>query len=156
MNIINVIFLKTVSLCLLIMAITIMFIIVLILRSSFRAAFVLTLLPRQFVWPICYVAETLALLCQRVKVYMVYKYSCALEFLLICSFSVHNALIALCANRWPLMIDPQGQANKWIKNMEKSNKLEVIKQTDSNYLRTLENCIQVKSFYRWDVLWVIM
>ena len=42
------------------------------------------------------------------------------------------------------MIDPQGQANKWIKNMEKSNKLEVIKLSDSNYLRTLENCIQVR------------
>lgn len=41
------------------------------------------------------------------------------------------------------MIDPQGQANKWIKNMERTNKLEVIKQTDHNYLRTLENCIQV-------------
>lgn len=49
----------------------------------------------------------------------------------------------MCANRWPLMIDPQGQANKWVKNMEKVNKLEVIKQSDSNYLRTLENCIQV-------------
>ncbi|ELT89912.1 hypothetical protein CAPTEDRAFT_157693, partial [Capitella teleta] len=58
------------------------------------------------------------------------------------NFSVHNALIATCANRWPLMIDPQGQANKWIKNMEKSNKLEVVKMSDSNYLRTLENCIQ--------------
>ena len=41
------------------------------------------------------------------------------------------------------MVDPQGQANKWIKNMEKSNKLEVIKLSDPNYTRTLENCIQV-------------
>ena len=59
------------------------------------------------------------------------------------SYSVHNAIISSCANRWPLMIDPQGQANKWIKNMEKSNKLEVIKMSDPTYLRTLENCIQV-------------
>lgn len=41
------------------------------------------------------------------------------------------------------MIDPQGQANKWIKNMEKTNKLEVVKLSDPNYLRTVENCIQV-------------
>jgi hypothetical protein len=39
------------------------------------------------------------------------------------------------------MIDPQGQANKWVKNMEKEFKLSVIKLTDSDYMRTLENCI---------------
>jgi len=46
------------------------------------------------------------------------------------------------ARRWPLMIDPQGQANKWIKNMEKPNNLHVIKLSDSDFVRTLENCIQ--------------
>ena len=40
------------------------------------------------------------------------------------------------------MIDPQGQANKWVKNMEKVNNLHVIKLTDSDYVRTLENCLQ--------------
>lgn len=40
------------------------------------------------------------------------------------------------------MIDPQGQANKWIKNMEKKNNLHVIKLTDGDFMRTLENCIQ--------------
>lgn len=39
------------------------------------------------------------------------------------------------------MIDPQGQANRWTKNMEKDNKLLVIKLTDSDYMRTLENCV---------------
>jgi hypothetical protein len=29
------------------------------------------------------------------------------------------------SRRWPLMIDPQGQANKWIKNMEKPKNLHV-------------------------------
>lgn len=48
------------------------------------------------------------------------------------------------ANRWPLMIDPQGQANKWVKNMEKVNKLAVIKLSDNNYTRALENCLQVR------------
>ena len=38
-------------------------------------------------------------------------------------FSIDNAIITSRSRRWPLMIDPQGQANKWIKNMEKDNKL---------------------------------
>lgn len=53
-----------------------------------------------------------------------------------------HLLISSNANRWPLMIDPQGQANKWVKNMEKKNNLHVIKMTDADYVRTLENCIQ--------------
>eukprot|EP00058_Branchiostoma_floridae_P012955 XP_002598443.1 hypothetical protein BRAFLDRAFT_114741 [Branchiostoma floridae] len=40
------------------------------------------------------------------------------------------------------MIDPQGQANKWVKNMEKANNIHVIKLTDGDFVRTLENCIQ--------------
>ncbi|XP_043569115.1 dynein axonemal heavy chain 3-like [Chiloscyllium plagiosum] len=58
------------------------------------------------------------------------------------TFSVDNAIIVTSAQRWPLMIDPQGQANKWIKNMEKSNKLHVSKLTESDCIRTLGNCIQ--------------
>ncbi|KAF6028574.1 DNAH7 [Bugula neritina] len=40
------------------------------------------------------------------------------------------------------MIDPQGQANKWVKNMEKANNLHVVKSSDNDFVRTLENCIQ--------------
>ena len=40
------------------------------------------------------------------------------------------------------MIDPQNQANKWIKNLEKHNNLNVVKKTDKNLLRILENSIQ--------------
>ena len=40
------------------------------------------------------------------------------------------------------MIDPQGQANKWVKNMEKESGLRVVKLTQADYVRTLENCIQ--------------
>uniref|UniRef100_A0ABI7XYE4 EF-hand domain-containing protein n=1 Tax=Felis catus TaxID=9685 RepID=A0ABI7XYE4_FELCA len=58
------------------------------------------------------------------------------------SFSIDNGIIIMNARRWPLMIDPQGQANKWIKNMEKTNSLHVIKLSDPDYVRTLENCIQ--------------
>ena len=35
-----------------------------------------------------------------------------------------------------------GQANKWVKNLERPNKLSVIKLSDPNYARTLENSIQ--------------
>merc|ERR1719181_1271856 len=38
------------------------------------------------------------------------------------------------------MIDPQGQANKWVRNMEKQNGVHVLKLTD-DYMRTLENAI---------------
>uniref|UniRef100_A0A3B3V0D7 Dynein axonemal heavy chain 3 n=1 Tax=Poecilia latipinna TaxID=48699 RepID=A0A3B3V0D7_9TELE len=55
------------------------------------------------------------------------------------SFSIENGIMI---SRWPLMIDPQGQANKWVKNMEKANNLHVIKLSDSDFVRTLENCIQ--------------
>jgi len=42
----------------------------------------------------------------------------------------------------PLFYYAPGQANKWVKNMEKTNKLSVIKLSDPNYARTLENSIQ--------------
>ncbi|GLI63290.1 hypothetical protein VaNZ11_006196 [Volvox africanus] len=58
------------------------------------------------------------------------------------SFSIDNGIIVSKARRWPLLIDPQGQANKWIKNMEKKHKLEVMKLSDGDYIRRLENAIQ--------------
>jgi len=54
----------------------------------------------------------------------------------------HGRLLGCAARRWPLCIDPQGLANKWIKAMEKDAGLLVIKLTDANFLRTLENAIQ--------------
>ncbi len=58
------------------------------------------------------------------------------------SFSIDNGIVVFSARRWPLMIDPQGQANKWIRNMEKANNLQIVKLTNPNYLRSLENAIQ--------------
>lgn len=31
--------------------------------------------------------------------------------------SLENAIFAMEGNRWPLLIDPQSQATKWIANM---------------------------------------
>ena len=41
------------------------------------------------------------------------------------SLSIDNAIVVANARRWPLMIDPQGQANKWIKNLKRSSNLQV-------------------------------
>jgi dynein heavy chain len=58
------------------------------------------------------------------------------------SLSRENALISFNSRRWPLFIDPQNQANKWIRNMERGNGLDIMKLTDRDYLRTMENCIR--------------
>ena len=58
------------------------------------------------------------------------------------SFSIENAIMMSRSNRWPLMIDPQGQANKWVKKMEEENGLKVVKQNQSNFVRVIENAIQ--------------
>ncbi|KAI8820875.1 dynein heavy chain and region D6 of dynein motor-domain-containing protein [Fimicolochytrium jonesii] len=58
------------------------------------------------------------------------------------SLSRDNAIIVQNSRRWPLLIDPQGQANKWIRNMEKDNTLDIVKLTDKDFLRTLENAIR--------------
>ena len=58
------------------------------------------------------------------------------------SFSIENGIMLFKSNRWPLMIDPQGQANKWIKKMEEHNSLKIVKQNQGNFVRTLENAIQ--------------
>ncbi|KAL2653916.1 hypothetical protein R1flu_022044 [Riccia fluitans] len=58
------------------------------------------------------------------------------------SLSEDNGIIVSKARRWPLMIDPQVQANKWIKNMYKDIGLDVIKLSEKDYLRTLENGIR--------------
>ena len=57
--------------------------------------------------------------------------------------STENAILVTHARRWPLMIDPQDQANRWVRTKEAKNALKVIKLTDSNFLRTLENCIRI-------------
>ena len=46
------------------------------------------------------------------------------------------------SNRWPLFIDPEGQFSIWVRKIEQNNNLQVIKLSDGDFVRTLENCIQ--------------
>jgi dynein heavy chain len=52
------------------------------------------------------------------------------------SVSIENAIMLQRSNRWPLMIDPQGQANRWVKMLEGGNAelpLKVVKQSMPNF-----------------------
>ncbi|XP_045920170.1 dynein axonemal heavy chain 2 isoform X2 [Micropterus dolomieu] len=61
------------------------------------------------------------------------------------AFSTENGVIVTRGNRWPLMVDPQGQALKWIKNMEMKRGLKIIDFQMADYLRVLENAIQFEN-----------
>uniref|UniRef100_A0A8C4HQX9 AAA+ ATPase domain-containing protein n=1 Tax=Dicentrarchus labrax TaxID=13489 RepID=A0A8C4HQX9_DICLA len=57
--------------------------------------------------------------------------------------STENGILVTEGRRWPLMIDPQDQANRWIRSKEVKHGLKVIKLTDPSFLRTLENAIRM-------------
>lgn len=58
--------------------------------------------------------------------------------------STENGVIIAKTKRWPLMIDPQSQANKFIKNLGAKHEegFSVIKPTESNIMRTIELAVQ--------------
>lgn len=58
------------------------------------------------------------------------------------SVSAENAIcITKGKERWPLMIDPQQQANQWIKHMEAPNDLQIAKSKDSALMKVVEYCL---------------
>ncbi|CAE7879527.1 DNAH1, partial [Symbiodinium sp. KB8] len=68
--------------------------------------------------------------------------------------SVENGIIMAKARRWPLLIDPQGQANRYIKNMGKDkalamNGMDVVRENDKKFLQNLENGVR---FGKWILL----
>ena len=68
------------------------------------------------------------------------------------NLSVENGIIMFGSRRWPLMIDPQTQANKFIKKLgsvTEGIQLDVFKLSESNLIRVLELAIQ---FGRWVLL----
>ncbi|XP_065348136.1 dynein axonemal heavy chain 7-like [Cloeon dipterum] len=58
------------------------------------------------------------------------------------SFVMGSAVIIKHSEKWPLIIDPEGQANKWIRAIEGQNQLQVLRLCDSDYIRNLDSCIQ--------------
>eukprot|EP01083_Nonionella_stella_P170776 581956_1 len=50
--------------------------------------------------------------------------------------------MATQGERWPLMIDPQGQAKKWVKNLEAENKILITRFGDPELLRVMERGVR--------------
>lgn len=57
-------------------------------------------------------------------------------------FSIENGIIINHSSRWPLIIDPQCQAFKWIKHIEADNDLKIIDFCLPNYMAILEISLQ--------------
>ncbi|KAK7198632.1 dynein heavy chain [Novymonas esmeraldas] len=65
-------------------------------------------------------------------------------------FSIDNAVIMANSSRWPLLIDPQQQANRWIRCRERGGgaggggggvDLVVVRLTEKDYLRTIRHAV---------------
>lgn len=57
------------------------------------------------------------------------------------SVSLENGILTTKAERYGLCIDPQEQANKWIKNMYKSLDLNMTTFVSKTFLRSVTNCV---------------
>lgn len=57
-------------------------------------------------------------------------------------FSLENAIIISNSYRCPLIIDPQNQAWKWIKNIESKNRIQIIDYRSTNNMNNLEIALQ--------------
>ena len=78
-----------------------------------------------------------------IYIHITYAYSYVLLYIGLPKdeFSIENGVISTRGGRWPLMIDPQGQANRWIRNKEGSQ-LRIIDLKMTGYLREVENAVQ--------------
>jgi len=58
------------------------------------------------------------------------------------AFSTENGVMVTRGRRWPLCVDPQFQANKWIKELEKESGIKVVDLKMGDWMRQMENAIQ--------------
>ena len=58
------------------------------------------------------------------------------------SFSIENGITTVVGGKWPLFIDPQGQANAWVRAKEAAAQIDVLSLSDDSYLRKLKTCIR--------------
>jgi dynein heavy chain len=58
------------------------------------------------------------------------------------SVSVSNGIVVFASKRWPLMIDPQEQANKWIRKMNRGGDFETVKMTSKHLSRQVDRGLQ--------------
>ncbi|KAG5177491.1 dynein heavy chain and region D6 of dynein motor-domain-containing protein [Tribonema minus] len=70
------------------------------------------------------------------------------------ALSTQNGIMMDTARRWPLMVDPQGQANRFVRAMGRDtslclNGMDVVKLTDKKFLQILESAVR---FGRWALL----
>lgn len=56
--------------------------------------------------------------------------------------SIENAICTRHSQRTPLMLDPQGQADAWVKAMEARAGMQVMKQSQPGYSHQLETCVR--------------
>ncbi|XP_038214645.1 dynein heavy chain 2, axonemal [Zerene cesonia] len=57
------------------------------------------------------------------------------------NFSAENGIIVVRATRWPLAVDPQGQALIWISRLEEKNDIQIVDFGQPNYLKIMETCL---------------
>ena len=65
----------------------------------------------------------------------------AIEGLPTDELSVQNGIMVTRSSRWPLLIDPQGQALAWIKRREERNSLRVTQLSDKRFRNQLEDAM---------------
>ena len=56
--------------------------------------------------------------------------------------SLENSIICMQGYRWPLMIDPQLQANNWIRRTFEKSNLKILKFTDNNFANIMKGALQ--------------
>lgn len=61
------------------------------------------------------------------------------------SVSINSALIVSKTLQNPMMIDPQLQASKWIKNFLKENEIKHIKVGSDSFLKQVESAVRMKN-----------